>query len=35
MNLPITWIDVDGKDFDTKVFIEGLENLIKNEINVD
>ncbi|WMV27225.1 hypothetical protein MTR67_020610 [Solanum verrucosum] len=33
--LPIAWIDVGGKGFYPKVFIEGSENLDKNEVNVD
>ncbi|XP_069153482.1 inactive poly [ADP-ribose] polymerase RCD1-like [Solanum lycopersicum] len=33
--LPIAWIDVGGNSFYPKVFVEGSENLDKNEVNVD
>ena len=29
------WMDVNGKDFYAEVFIDGSENLDKNEVNVD
>ena len=33
--LPIAWIDVDCKDFYSKVFTKGSEKFDKNEVNVD
>ena len=33
--LPIAWIDVNGKQFYPKIFIEGSKNLKQNDVNGD